>query len=232
MYIYLNWCCHLQSAFSGFIYIYVYLSTFWPCMTTSFIFTLLYFHPVIQTFTTKMHSNHNFHCPMHTENIPPSPACFKVTSISSKTDYSLYQVTELLVDDSQETISCLEACLPISSCNWVMWDFFPAIETIRLLQFVWFQLTIIAAISTADLAYVWSWCTIKVSYMCSCSPCVKKLERESVCICVRVCVYINICHVAVFYLLMSLEEFTPPNATKPLNCSCSDNHSGSCFWGD
>jgi len=35
-----------------------------------------------------------------------------------------------------------------------MWDFFSAIETIKLLQFVWFQLTIIAAISTADLGYV------------------------------------------------------------------------------
>lgn len=92
---------------------------------------------------------------MHTVNISPSPVCFKVTSISSNTDYSLYQVSKLLADDSRETISCLEACLPISSCSWAMWDFFfSAIETIRLLQFVWFQLTIIAAISTADLGCV------------------------------------------------------------------------------
>lgn len=91
---------------------------------------------------------------MYTVKISISLAYFKVTSISSSTDYSLYQVSKLLADDSQETISCLEVCLPISSSSWAMWDFFSAIETIRLLQFVWFQLTIIAAISTADLGYV------------------------------------------------------------------------------
>lgn len=158
-------------------------------MTTAFIFTLLLFHPVVKTFTMQMYSNHNFHCPMHTVKISLSPACFKVTSISSNTDYSLYQVSKLLADDSQETISCLEACLPISSCSWAMWDFFSAIETIRLLQFVWFQLTIIAAISTTDLGYVWSWRTIRsVLHVLLLSMCQEIREGECVYMCM--CAYI------------------------------------------
>lgn len=44
----------------------------------------------------------------------------------------------------------------------------------------------------------------KVCCMCSCSPRVKTLERGRVCVYVYVCMYINICHVAVFYLHMFL----------------------------
>lgn len=46
--------------------------------------------------------------------------------------------------------------------------------------------------------------------MCSCSPRVKTLERERVCVYVCVCIYINICHVAVFYLHMSLRGLLYP----------------------
>lgn len=160
MYVYLNCCYHLQSSSSVFIHIYI--SIFRPCSDYG-----LYFHPAL----TPYHSTNFYHVNVfrppfplsnsHCESFPPSPAHLKVTFISSNTDYSLYEVSELLADDSQETISCLEVCLPISSCSWVMWDFFSAIETIKLLQFVWFQLTIIAAISTADLGYIWSWHTIQ-----------------------------------------------------------------------